>query len=117
MQCVSFCSTQKKYGCGKKVIFGRGTGTQTRTDVWMADCFYSLSYGIIQVYIIILTHNAQLWKEQLPHVPRQEINRGRVKMLNRNQCHSYSLVHASCPSCKALQDGFSCFSYIMAVWV
>lgn len=80
--------------------------------------FASIRYHMaLYKFTIILTYNAQLWKEQLPHLPRQEINRGRVKMLNRNQCHSYSLVHASCPSCKALQDGFSCFSYIMAVWV
>lgn len=107
----------------RSIDVGRGlysAGTQAHKHVlmfgWQTVCFYSLSYGIIQVHNH-LTYNAQLWKEQLPHLPRQEINRGRVKMLNRNQCHSYSLVHASCPSCKALQDGFSCFSYIMAVWV
>lgn len=95
-------------------------GHRHANTYWCLDgrLFASIRYHMaLYKFTIILTYDAQLWKEQLPHLPRQEISRGRVKMLNRNQCHSYSLVHASCPSCKALQDGFSCFSYIMAVWV
>jgi len=78
--------------------------------------YFIVLHWIIQVHVVILTYDAQLSKGQLPHFPAQQVKSGRVKRLN-NHCSSYSLLHSSCPSCKALLNGLSCFSYIMAVWV
>lgn len=54
IQCVSFCWTQRKYGCGKNVISCRDTGTQTHTDVCLADCL--LLFIIIWHYISLHNH-------------------------------------------------------------
>lgn len=97
-KCFSFCSTKREYKFEKDVRFCMGTCTQAHLSGRLFPSI-ALSYSAFYKFTVLLTCDTQLSKQQLPHLPPQEMSSEKLKgqtetSITHTHCSTHLVLHA-----------------------